>query len=96
MHPENHETFYVIEGSATFILGREEHDGQVGSMYHIPPGLPHQVVAGDQGIRMLMVYSPGTTEAMFRDMTALTPEERANFETGKAVAAKHNTVWVGD
>jgi quercetin dioxygenase-like cupin family protein len=95
-HPQNHETFYVLEGSATFILGDEEHQGTVGSMFHIPPGLPHQVVAGDQGIRMLMVYSPGTTEAMFRDMTALTPEERADFETGKAVAAKHNTIWVGD
>ena len=35
-------------------------------------------------------------EAMFRDMTALTPEERADFDTGKAVAAKHNTIWVND
>ena len=96
MHPQNHETFYVIEGSATFILGDEEHEGTVGSMFHIPPGLAHQVVAGDQGIRMLMVYSPGTTEAMFRDMTALSADQRADFETGKAVAAKHNTVWVGD
>ena len=25
---------------------------------------------------MLMVYSPGTTEAMFADMTALSEEER--------------------
>ena len=31
---------------------------------------------------------------MFREMTALTPEQRADFATGKAVAAKHNTVWV--
>ena len=43
-----------------------------------------------------MVYSPGETEAMFKDMTALSEEERADFETGKAVAAKHNTVWVGE
>ena len=43
---------------------------------------------------MLMVYSPGETEAMFKEMTDLTTEQRADFETGKAVAAKHNTVWV--
>ena len=43
---------------------------------------------------MLMVYNPGETEAMFKDMVALTPEERADFEIGKAVAAKHNTIWV--
>lgn len=65
-------------------------------MFHIPPGLPHQVIAGDEGIRMLMVYSPAQTEAMFKEMTDLTPEQRADFATGKAVAAKHNTVWEGE
>ena len=94
MHTQNHETFYVLEGGGTFILGDETHEGKVGSLFHIPPGLPHQVIAGDEGIRMLMVYSPGQTEAMFADMTALTPEQRADFETGRSVAAKHNTVWV--
>jgi hypothetical protein len=33
-------------------------------------------------------------EAMFKDMTALTPEQQADFETGKKVAAKHDTIWV--
>lgn len=96
MHTQNHETFYVIEGGGEFIMGDKSYQGNVGSMFHIPPGLPHQVIAGDDGIRMLMVYSPGQTEAMFSEMTALTPEQRADFETGKAVAAKHNTVWVGN
>ena len=45
---------------------------------------------------MLMVYSPGTTEAMFADMTALSEEERADWDTGAAVAAQHNTIWVKD
>ena len=94
LHTVSHETFYVIEGSATFILGKDEHKGSVGDLIHIPPGIPHQMVAGDDGVRVLMVYSPGTTEAMFADMTALTPEERSDFKTGAAVAAKHNTVWV--
>lgn len=93
-HSQNFETFFVLEGSATFILGDETYEGTEGSLFHIPPGVPHQVIAGDNGIRMLMVYNPGGTEAMFRDMVALTPEQRADFETGKAVAAKHNTIWV--
>ncbi len=96
MHTQNHESFYVIEGGATFILGDETHQGTPGTLIHIPPGVPHQMIAGDEGVRVLMVYSPGETEAMFKDMVALTPEEQADFETGKAVAAKHNTVWVGD
>jgi len=96
MHTQNHESFYVIEGDATFILGDETHQGSAGSLIHIPPGVPHQMIAGDEGVRVLMVYSPGETEAMFKDMVALSPEQQADFETGKAVAAQHNTVWVGD
>jgi mannose-6-phosphate isomerase-like protein (cupin superfamily) len=95
MHTENHETFFIIEGSATFELGPETFDAQPGQLYHIPPKVPHKVTAGADGVRMLMVYSPGTTEAMFQDMVALSPEQRQDFEIGKGVAAKHNTVWVG-
>ena len=96
MHTLSHETFYVLQGSATFLLGDEKHDGKPGDLIHIPPGVPHQMVAGEEGVRVLMVYSPGTTEAMFADMTALTPAQRAEFKTGAAVAAKHNTIWVED
>lgn len=96
MHTQNHETFFVIRGSATFKLGDKVEEGTPGDLIHIPPGVPHQMVAGDDGVSVLMVYSPGTTEAMFDDMTALTPEQRADFETGAAVAKKHNTIWVGD
>ena len=94
MHPDNHETFFVLKGGAKFLLGDDEYDGKVGDLFHIPPGTPHQVNAGNKGIHMLMVYSPGTTEAMFEDMTALTPEDRADWKTGAAVAKKHNTIWL--
>ena len=96
MHPKNHETFFVIKGSAKFILDSDEYDGKKGDLFHIPPGTPHQVIAGSKGIHMLMVYSPGTTEAMFADMTALSEHERADWNTGAAVAKKHNTIWVKD
>jgi len=95
MHTENFETFFIIEGSATFELAGDIYDAQPGQLFHIPPKVPHKVTAGNDGVRMLMVYSPGTTEAMFQEMVALSPEQRQDFDTGKAVAAKHNTVWVG-
>ena len=93
-HTQNHETFYVLEGSATFILGDETFEATRGSLYHVPPGVLHQVIAGEDGIRMLLVYSPGEIEAMFREMTSLPPEQQADFETGKNVAKKHNTIWM--
>ena len=47
----SHETFYVLEGSATFLLGKEEHKGKTGDLIHIPPGVPHQMIAGEEGVR---------------------------------------------
>ena len=95
-HTQAHETFYVLEGSATFELGDDVFEGKSGDLFHIPPNVPHKVTAGGHGIRMLMVFSPATTEGMFRDMVALTPTEQQDFEIGKKVAAKHNTIWVGN
>lgn len=92
-HARNHETFYVIEGSATFILGDNSFEGTKGSLFHIPAGVPHQVIAGADGIRMLLIYGQGKIEAMFKEMTALTPEQQADFETAKKVAGKHDTIW---
>ena len=93
MHTHNHETFYVIEGNVTFILGDETYNATPGSCIHIPPNLPHQVYTKD-GARMLMVFSPGTTEAMFSEISTLSQEQLQNSEFMKSVAGKHNTVRV--
>jgi len=43
---------------------------------------------------VLLIYGQGKIEAMFKEMTALKPEQQADFETGKKVASKHDTIWV--
>jgi len=45
-HTQNHETFYVLEGSAAFVLGDDTFEGTQGSLFHLPSGVPHQVIAG--------------------------------------------------
>lgn len=92
-HIKAYETFYVFDGSADFQVGDEVFHGTAGSCVHIPPGVPHQVTSED-GVRMLMVYSPAGTEGMFADMHALTPEQLMNPDLTKQLALKHDTVMV--
>src|SRR5450759_4484764 len=63
-HLKAFETFYVFGGSADFQVGEELFHAPTGSCVHIPPGVPHQVTSNN-GVRMLMIYSPAGTDAMF-------------------------------
>jgi mannose-6-phosphate isomerase-like protein (cupin superfamily) len=92
-HIKAFETFYVFEGSADFQVGDELFHAKVGSCVHIPPGVPHQVTAQD-GVRMLMIYSPAGTDGMFAAMHALTKEQIMDAELTKKIALEHDTVMV--
>ena len=95
IHSRSFETFYVMEGSAEFVVGEDIFTGVPGSCIHIPPGVPHQVTSKD-GVRMLMVYSPGGTESMFAAMHALSQDELMDTALTKAIALDHDTVMVED
>lgn len=92
-HIKAYETFYVFEGNADFQIGEDMFHASKGSCIHIPPGIPHQVTSQD-GVRMLMIYSPAGTEGMFADMHALTREQLMNAELTKQIALKHDTVML--
>jgi len=92
-HVKAYETFYVFDGSADFQVGAELFHGKKGSCIHIPPGVVHQVTS-NEGVRMLMIYSPAGTEGMFAAMHALTQDQLMNAELTKQVALKHDTVMV--
>jgi len=92
-HIKAYETFYVFDGSADFQVGDEMFHAGKGSCVHIPPGVPHQVTSQD-GVRMLMIYSPAGTEGMFADMHALTRGQLMNAELTKQIALKHDTVML--
>jgi mannose-6-phosphate isomerase-like protein (cupin superfamily) len=92
-HIKAYETFYVFEGSADFQVGDELFHAQKGSCVHIPPGVPHQVTS-NEGVRMLMIYSPAGTEGMFAAMHALSQEQLMNAEFTRQLALKHDTVMI--
>lgn len=90
-HSENHETFYIVSGSCTWTIGDETYHCVPGSTVHMPPGVPHKVVS-EEGVKMLMIYGPAGTEAMFADMNKLTPEQRADKDYVAEVRGRHKTV----
>jgi mannose-6-phosphate isomerase-like protein (cupin superfamily) len=85
--------FTFLRGSADFQVGDELFHVQKGSCVHIPPGVPHQVTS-NEGVCMLMIYSPAGTEGMFAAMHALSQEQLMNAEFTRQLALKHDTVMI--
>jgi len=92
-HTKSFETFYIMEGSVDFQVGDEVFHATKGSCVHIPPGVPHQATSND-GVHMLMIYSPAGTEAMFAAMHALTKDQIMDAELTKRLALEHDTVMI--
>jgi quercetin dioxygenase-like cupin family protein len=58
-HSHPHEQVgMMIEGRATFYIGGEEKTLGKGDMYRIPGGVKHRVVALDEIVKVLDIFSP--------------------------------------
>jgi uncharacterized cupin superfamily protein len=54
-HVENaQEAFLVLDGSAVALVDGEEREMVKGDFLHLPPGVPHAIVAGPEGATVLM------------------------------------------
>lgn len=55
-HALEEELFYVLEGSATLLLGDEQHALRAGDVVARPPatGVPHSITAGGEGVSYLV------------------------------------------
>jgi quercetin dioxygenase-like cupin family protein len=70
-HPGAGEFFYVLWGSGRFVIGDEDLTAVAGDLLYAAPGVVHQIVAGDQGLRFLAGVSPNEDRA---DEEVLVPE----------------------
>lgn len=96
-HSHNHdfESFIVIEGSAKFLVGDDVIDAKPGMVIHIPPGVPHKV-STEEGIRMFLIFGPGSQEPRFEEMKNMTPEQKADPEYDRALAARYEMTFYED
>jgi mannose-6-phosphate isomerase-like protein (cupin superfamily) len=66
LHKTSQEIYYILEGTGTMQLDDQPFEVKAGDSILIPPGTPHNVKAGENGIRILCIccpaYSHGDTE----------------------------------
>ena len=68
-HPDETETFYILEGQAIFHVDGAEHVVEAGGFVSVPPGTPHAYLVTTEVARCLVLITPGdrAMEAFFRD-----------------------------
>src|SRR4051794_18538006 len=61
------ETFHILEGELLFHIDGEEMAARVGDTVAIPRGVVHAFIAVSPLARFLVLNTPGTHDAFFRD-----------------------------
>ena len=65
LHRNEDETFYVLEGEVTFLVGEERVDLAAGDYLFAPREIPHAYIVRSERARMLVTASPGGVEQVF-------------------------------
>ena len=59
VHPEEDDSFFVLEGELTFVLADAEVRADAGTFVLVPPGVAHTFAnRGDAVVRVLNVHAP--------------------------------------
>ena len=76
VHPEEEETFYVLEGEALLHLDGSERSLGAGGFVSVPCGVPHAYLVTSEVARSLVLVTPGShaMEACFREAGEPAPE----------------------
>jgi mannose-6-phosphate isomerase-like protein (cupin superfamily) len=90
IHQNEDEHFVVLEGSLHVANGDKRFDAPAGTTVTIKKGVPHAWCnLMDTPLRMLVVFSPGNIEDLFKATAARESDDIA------ALAAKYGTLLVG-
>jgi quercetin dioxygenase-like cupin family protein len=100
-HPEDDETFYVLEGELTFYLGdNPPTPASAGSFVHIPGGVVHAFQVDSETARYLILTTP-QHERFYRAISepaqtrSLPPEEPPDMEKIEAAAQEYKVEILG-
>ncbi len=73
VHHREDEGFYVLEGSATFVVGDGTVEAGPGTFLYGPRDVPHRFDAGPEGVRLLYLFVPGGFEDFIRETAVPAP-----------------------
>jgi quercetin dioxygenase-like cupin family protein len=97
LHPNEDETFYVLEGELLLHVDGEEHRlGPEGAAV-VPRGVPHAFLVTSDIARVLCLQTPGSGEAFYREVsepvdTDADPARPPDFDRLRAAAAAHESI----
>ncbi len=102
VHHDEHEAFYVLEGSLEVVCGGERYEAGVGAFAFLPSGIAHTFRATGEGVtRVLTIAMPAGIEHFFREAgrpaegSGLPPAAALDVEMVKSVATRHRIEFVG-
>jgi len=65
LHHNEDETFYILEGEVTALVGEERIDLSAGDYLFAPRGIAHSYVVRSERARMFVTLSPASVEELF-------------------------------
>jgi quercetin dioxygenase-like cupin family protein len=86
VHPRGPESFLVLEGEYTFILGPRSVAAGPGSALSVPAGVPHRYEVGPAGGHFMVVCPPGL-EQYFERVAMRSADRPLTWDEEMAVAA---------
>ncbi|MHA1145840.1 MAG: cupin domain-containing protein [Candidatus Helarchaeota archaeon] len=58
-HNEVEETFFIMEGTPTFIIGDERVETKPGDVFSLPPKTPHDIInEGSENCKIFFIKAP--------------------------------------
>jgi quercetin dioxygenase-like cupin family protein len=97
LHPNEDETFYVLEGELLVHVDGEEHMlGPQGTAV-VPRGVPHAFLVTSETARVLCLQTPGSGEGFYREVSEQVgshadPARPPDFDRLRAAAAAHESI----
>jgi mannose-6-phosphate isomerase-like protein (cupin superfamily) len=92
LHPRGPESFLVLAGEYTFMMGAEAVAAGPGAALTVAPGVPHRYEVGAAGGHLMVVCPPGL-EQYFEEV-ARRSAEQPTWEEEMALAADHGQVFL--
>ena len=90
LHDEMVDSFYVVEGEISVLLGEETRAAPAGSYILVPPGNVHTYSnSGEQPARVLVIQAPGGLDVYLREL-AEAGERAADPELFAQIALKYD------
>ncbi len=95
-HQKHAETFYVIPGSARFIVGEHQHDAPAGTFVSVPIGAEHTFAnPGEEAAIILNTFTPDLYVGYFRELGQLAASGEMTPEAILTVMARYATYPAG-